>query len=250
MNDAPPPLYPQASHPYAQPAPAGPPPRKSGCAIGGVGCGLGCLLALGVMIALVVFGAIAAKNYFGKVVNEYTATEYVPLETPQATPEQVSSAVEKFDAFRAGMAAGGTPEPLTLTGEELNLILWNHPNFTDVAGKTNVSIEGDVLTSEVSISFDEFPLPEGFVGDALKGKYFNGEVSVKLGMAAGRPALYVDGLSVNGAAVPEAFLSGLRAQKLLEDASKNPEATAFFERIEDLRVEDGTLTIVPKAKIP
>jgi hypothetical protein len=250
MNDAPPPLFPQAPQPYAQPAPVAPPPRKSGCGLGGLGCGLGCLIAVAASVALVVFGVVAAKNYFGKMVNEYTATEYVPIAAPQASPEQVASAVEKFDSFSQGMAAGGSPVPLTLTGEELNLVLWNHPNFAAVAGKANVEIEGDVLTSEVSLNFDELPVPEGFVADALKGKFFNGEISLKLGMAAGQPTLYMEGLSVNGNAVPDAFMTGLKSQNLLKDAAKNPEATAFFERIEDLRVEDGKLIIVPKAKQP
>ncbi len=250
MNDAPPPLYSQAPQPYAQNSPVAPPPRKSGCGLGGIGCGLGCLLAVGVCVALVIFGVVAAKNYFGKMVEEYTATEYVPIETPQASPEQVASALEKFDSFSEGIGAGGSPVPLTLTGEELNLILWNHANFAAVAGKANAEIEGDVLTSEVSLNFDELPIPEGFFADALKGKFFNGEISLKLGMAAGRPALYMEGLSVNGNAVPDAFMTGMKTQNLLEDASKNPEATAFFDRIEDLRVEDGKLIIVPKAKQP
>lgn len=250
MNDAPPPLFPPAPQPYAQPAPVAPPPRKSGCGLGGLGCGLGCLIAVAACVALVVFGVVAAKNYFGKMVNEYTATEYVPIAAPQASPEQVASAVEKFDSFSEGMAAGGSPVPLTLTGEELNLILWNHPNFAPVAGKANVEIEGDVLTSEVSLNFDELPVPEGFLANALKGKFFNGEISLKLGMAAGRPALYMEGLSVNGSAVPDAFLSSIKSQNLLEEAAKNPEATAYFDRIEDMRVEDGKLIIVPKAKQP
>lgn len=250
MNDAPPPLYPQAPQPYAQNSPVAPPPRKSGCGLGGIGCGLGCLLAVGVCVALVIFGVVAAKNYFGKMVEEYTATEYVPIETPQASPEQVASALEKFDSFSEGIGAGGSPVPLTLTGEELNLILWNHPNFSPVAGKANVAIEGDVLRSQVSVKFDEMPLPEGFLADTLKGKFFNGEVSLKLGMAAGQPALYLEGLAVNGNTVPDAFLSGLKSQNLLQDAAKNPEATAFFDRIEDLRVEDGKLIIIPKATTP
>jgi hypothetical protein len=205
---------------------------------------------VGVCVALVIFGVVAAKNYFGKMVEEYTATEYVPIETPQASPEQVASALEKFDSFSEGIGAGGSPVPLTLTGEELNLILWNHANFAAVAGKANAEIEGDVLTSEVSLNFDELPIPEGFFADALKGKFFNGEISLKLGMAAGRPALYMEGLSVNGNAVPDAFMTGMKTQNLLEDASKNPEATAFFDRIEDLRIEDGKLFIIPKATTP
>jgi len=245
MNDAPPPLSPVSQQPQAQPTYT--PPRKSGCGWG-AGCGLGCLLAVGLCVALAVFGVVAAKNYFGKMVDQYTATEAVPVEAPQATPDEIAAALAKLDAFKNGMAAGGTPIPLELTGEELNLILWNHPSFSAVAGKANVAIAGEELTSKVSLDFGQFPLPEGFIADTLKGKFFNGEIGLKLGMAAGRPALYMENLSVNGNAVPEAFMSGLRAQNLLEDAANKPETAAFFDRIEDMRIEGGRLFIVPKAQ--
>jgi hypothetical protein len=247
MNETPPPLFQQ---PYAQAAPVPPPARKSGCGLGGLGCGLGCLIAVAACVALVIFGVVAVKNYFGGVINEYTSTEYVPLQPPQASEDLVSDALGKYDSFREGMTSGGQPEPLALTGDELNLILWNHPNFAPLAGKANVAIEGDALRSQVSLNFDELPVPEGFLADALKGKFFNGEITVKMGMNAGRPALYLEGLSVNGNPVPEAFLSGMRAQNLLEDASKNPEAMALFDQIGDLRLEEGRLIIVPKPAQP
>src|SRR5690606_352161 len=94
---------------------------------------------------------------------------------------------------------------------------------------------------------DDLPLPRGAIADMLKGKYFNGEVEVKMGMVAGRPALYLESLSVNGSPVPEMFMSGLRSQNLLEEALKNPEARAAFDKIEEIRVEGGRLVVVPKA---
>lgn|GEM_PF-1037839 len=248
MNDAPPPLHLEAPQLHVPQTPVSPPLRKSGCGLGGgLGCGLGCLIAVAACIALVVFGIVAAKNYFQKLVNEYTATEYVPIAAPQASPGQVAAALEKFDFYSAGMAEGGSPVTLTLTGKELNLILWNHPDFTPVAGKVNVAIEGDVLSGEVSVNFDEIPIPGGFFAKAFQGKFFNGEVSVKGGMEAGFPVLYLEALTVNGKEIPEAFLAGAKSQNLLEEAAKSPEALAFFERIEDLRIEDGQLIIVPKA---
>lgn len=246
MNDLPPPLHPEAPHLHAPQAPVTPPPRKSGCGLGGLGCGLGCLIAVAACVALVVFGVVAAKNYFQKMVNDYTATEYVPIAAPEASPGKVASALEKLDSYSTGMAGGGSPVTLTLTGEELNLILWNHPDFTPVAGMINVAIEGDVLSSEVSLNFDELPMPKGFFASALQGKFFNGEISLKGGMEAGYPALYLEALTVNGKEVPDAFLARVKPQNLLQEAAKSPELSAFFESIEDLRIEDGLLIIVPK----
>ena len=245
MNDAPPPLFPPSSQqPQAQP-PYQAPPQKSGCGKG-LGCGLGCLVVVGLCIAGLVVGGIALKSWFEKSVDQFTATEYVPVEAPVASPDEVTAAIGKLDGFNEGMAAGGSPVPLSLTGEELNLIVWNHPAFSALSGKANVGIEGDQLHSQVSIDFDALGLPENFVTRKLAGKFFNGEVGLKLGIAAGRPALYLESLGVNGTAVPEAFMTGMRTQNLMDEALKNPDSAAFFDRIEDMRIEGGQLIIVPK----
>jgi len=247
MNDAPPPLFPpSAQPPQAQQPYQAPPPPKRGCGKG-LGCGLGCLVVVVLCVVGLVFAGIAGKKWVEGKLDEYTSTESVPLEAPQAAPDEVAAAVTKFDEFKNGMDAGGTPVPLTLTGEELNLIIWNHPSFSALAGKANVEINDDQLNSRVSVNFGDLPLPEGgFFDKNLDGKFFNGEVALKLGMAAGRPGLHMENLSVNGVAIPEAFMTGLRAHNLLEEAAKNPEATAFLDRIEDMRIEGGQLIVVPK----
>lgn len=250
MNDAPPPLHPASPQPYYSPQPQPayqPPPRKSGCGLAGFGCGFGCLLVVILSVVAVIGLGIAGKKWVETKIDEYTSYEGKPVEAPQATPEQIATAISKAEAFRDGMAEGGTPAPLELTGEELNLILWNDPEFSQLAGKAEVGIEGDRLHANISIPIDDLPLPEGALADMLKGKYFNGEVGVKMGMASGQPALYLDSLSVNGTPVPEMFMSGLRSQNLLEEALKNPDASASFDRIEDIRVEGGRLIIIPKA---
>ncbi len=248
MNDAPPPLHPASPQPYYSPQPQPayqPPPRKSGCSCTGLGCGFGCLLAVVLCVAAVIGLGIAGKKWVESKVDQYTSYESVPVEAPQATPEQIATAVSKIEAFRNGME-GGTPVPLDLTGEELNLVLWNHPEFSQLAGKAEVGIEDDRLRAKISVPIDELPLPEGAIADMLKGKYFNGEIGVRMGMVSGQPALYLDSLSVNGTPVPEMFMSGLRSQNLLEEALKNPEASASFDRIEDIRVEGGRLVVIPK----
>lgn len=249
MNDAPPPLHPAAPQPYYHPQPQPtyqPPPRKSGCGCAGAGCGVGCLVAVIAGIVCLVALGIAGKKWLETTINEYTSYEAQPVVAPQATPEQIAAALAKAQAFRNGMDGGGDPVPLVLTGEELNLVLWNDPEFSQLAGKAEVGIEEDQLHAKVSIPLDDLPLPKGGIADMLKGKYFNGELGVRIGMESGQPALYLDNLAVNGAPVPEMFMSGLRSQNLLEEALKNPEGRAIFDRIEDIRVEGGRLTIIPK----
>jgi hypothetical protein len=245
MNDAPPPLY-SAPSPGQVVYQTAPPPRRSGCGWG-AGCGIGCLLAVVAFFVIVIVAVVGVMKWVESTVNTYTASSAVPVEAPLASPAQIDAAAEKFNSFAVGMNGGGQPVPLRLTGEELNLLLWNHPAFEAVAGKAKVAIEGDQLRSQVSISFNDLNLPEGIATDLLKDKYFNGDVSLKLGMAAGRPSLYLENLSVNGTTIPEMFMSEVRSQNLLEEAMKNPDAMKLFEGIEEIRIENGELLIVPKA---
>jgi len=245
MNDAPPPLY-SAPSPQQGGYQTVPPPRRSGCGWG-AGCGIGCLLAVVACVVIVIVAVVGMMKWVESTVNTYTASAAVPVKAPVAPPAQIDAATEKFNAFAVGMNGGGQPVPLRLTGEELNLLLWNHPAFEAAAGKANVAIEGDQLRSQVSISFNDLNLPEGIATDLLKDKYFNGDVSLKLGMAAGRPSLYLENLSVNGTAIPEMFMSEMRNQNLLEEAMKNPDAAKLFEGIEEIRIENGELLIVPKS---
>ncbi len=245
MNDAPPPLPPSPQQPYQQ-APYQAPPasgKKSG-----LGCVMGCLIALIACVALIIVAVVGVKNYVSGMVEKYTSVQSVPVEAPQASPEAIAAASAKYDAFQAGLKEGGTPVPLALTAEEINLLLFNHPQFAQSSGMLRVDIADDKLRSQVSVDFDSLPLPEGFFKKTLGGKFFNGEVGVSLGMVAGRPAIYIEDLAVNGAPVPAPFMEGFRSQNLLDEMKKNdPSATTFFDKLEDMKIENGQLILVPKA---
>lgn len=246
MSDVPPPLTP-SQPPYQAPAQPAPQPKSGGGKCAGLGCGLGCLIAVVACVVLMVALFIGGKKYVSGLIEDYTASQAVPVEAPQASPEAIASAKSEFDAFQAGLQQGGNPVPLALTAEEINLILFNHPQFAQMAGMARVDIVDDKLRSQVSIDFDTLPIPEGFFKKALGGKFFNGEVGLSIGMVAGRPAIYVEDLSVNGAPVPAPFMEGFRSQNLLEEMKKNnPSSTTFFDKLEDMRIENGELILVPK----
>ncbi len=252
MNDAPPPLTPQPSpNPYQDPQyqpqtqPAAP---KSGS--GGkwlFGCGCGCL---GLILVLVIGGYFAYGKFqtmATDLIGGYTATEAVKVEIPPLSQAEIDQSVAKFSAFQAGMAAGATPVPLVLSGQDINALIQHHPSFKALADRASVTLEDSTIRSQVSVNLDELDIPVPFIADAVKGKYFNGVATFAVGMSAGRPALYIDGLEVNGAAIPSQFMTEFSKKNLFEDAVKDPEFSAMIDKIEDIRIENGELTIVPKS---
>lgn len=240
MSDTPPPLTPNPS------ADAAPPPSSGGGKKVAVGCGLGCLVLviLGIVAAVLIWGA-TKKAIEGGIAN-FTADQPVMIEPPQAAPDQVQDAISRFDAFKAAMEKGETPAPLELSDQDINVLIYNHPDFGWMEGKGRVDIEGDKLTSKVSVNLDELEIPVKFLADAVKGRYFNGEVTISLAMAAGRPTAFVEELVVNGQNPPEEFMAGIRQENLFKEAQSDPEMQKFFERISDLKIENDKLTIVPK----
>lgn len=246
MNDTPPPLQPQAN----QPASPTPPASSGSGKKWGIGCGIGCLALVVVSIILVVVGMNYGKKMLAGLAGEYTSATPVEIVAPNLAPEVVDDAIQRLDAFTDAMSGEGTPEPLVLTSDDVNAIIGNHPSFEAVADSIVVAMAADQLTSQVSLNLDDMNIPVPFIAEAIEGKYFNGEVTLSLDTVAGRPAMFIEGLSVDGVALPSQFMSGLSSENLLKDAQTNPNMKALFDRIEELKIEDGQLKITPRAAAP
>lgn len=248
MSDSPPPLTP--SQPYPQPQYATPPAKSGG---GGwvVGCGLGCLVAVIACAAIAFFGYKVITTKLSETIANYTSSEFVPIEAPVVTQTEINDTLARFDALAASVAEnGGLTEPLILTAQEINTLLFHHPQFAPVAGMAAVSIADDKLSSEISLNLDALPLPEGPIKTALAGRYVNGVGTFSLGIVAGRPALYLEDFQVNGFAPPAEVLSQLKTQNILKNAGNDPELSKALEKISDIRIEGDKLIITPKVAAP
>jgi len=251
MNDAPPPLTPSSPNPYQPRQYQQAPPAGSSDSGSGkkwlFGCGCGCLGLILILSIGVYFAYTKIQEFAATAIAEYTATEPVAVEIPQLTPAQIEESMAKFSAFQAGFADGAEPVPLLLSGQDINALIQSHPTFKALADRASVTVEEDRLRSQVSLSLEELDIPIPFIAEAVKGRYFNGIATFSVGMTAGRPALYIEGLEVNDAAIPPEFMSEISKQNFLEDAGKDPEFAKLIEMIEDIRIENGELRIVPKA---
>lgn len=247
MSDTPPPLTP--SQPYQQP-PYSATPAKSGGGGWLAGCGLGCLVAVIACAVIGFFGYKVISQKLGETIANFTSTEFVPIEAPAVTQAEINETLARFEDLAASVAAnGGLTEPLILTGQEINTLLFHHPQFAKVAGMAAVTIANDKLTSEVSVKLDDLPLPAGPIKTALAGRFLNGVGTFSLGIVAGRPALYMEDFQVNGFVPPAEILAQLKTQNMLENAGNDPELSKALEKISDIRIEGDKLIITPKVAV-
>jgi hypothetical protein len=193
------------------------------------------------------FVVTGIKNKVVDAAAAYTSEAPVEIVEPTTPQEEVTDAITRFDAFSAAMSAGETPETLVLSESDINALIFNHPMFKPAAGKGIVTIQDNKLTSTISLDLDEINIPVPFIADAVKGRYFNGVATLSVAMAAGRPALYIEELRFNGAPLPREIMEGFRTQNFLEDFQNDPSMKAFFDRIEDIKIEYDKLNVIPKS---
>ena len=80
----------------------------------------------------------------------------------------------------------------------------------------------------------------------FKGRYLNGEATIRFALPPGELEVYLVDLKGPTGALPEPAMQEFRKQNLMQDARTDPNFERMFEALEELKVEDGKLWIVPK----
>lgn len=234
------------AHPPIPPLPPDidylPPQPSDGMSPGakwGIGCSLGCLLLALVVGGLGIFGVIKAKQWGTAMLDQYTADAPLAFEAPVASPETVAALLERFDAFSAAMREGAEAEPLVLSGDEINLLIHHHPDWQELAGHVSVAIEDDQLTGTLSIPLDP-------IGGFLAGRFLNGKATLRLALSGESLEAYIEEIEVANQTLPETITRELKGKNLFEDAATDPEFRVTMGALDELRVAEGRLFIVPK----
>ncbi|MCP5541295.1 MAG: hypothetical protein H7A53_08720 [Akkermansiaceae bacterium] len=239
--DIPPPL--EYTAPQA-PVSAGPPPKQGRSGGGGclAGCGTGCLISIIVLVLIV--GGLVWMGYkaVSRAVDEYTSEQPIVFVEPEADPQTIQSLVSQFDVFRTALAQGKEAPPLTLTGRDINLLMYHHPDWAPLAGKANVDIVEDRMTAKVSV-----PLHEIFPIALVKGRYLNGEATMRLGLSEGVIAAYFDDLKIGDNPLPGEVMDQIRNENLFKDANSDPEFRKILSSLAEIRIESGRLILMPKS---
>ncbi len=219
------------------------PPRQRGCFF------YGCIIASILMVMVLVL--IGAATYFvfrglHQLAEQYTTTAPRELPKVDVPPNQRESLKKRAEEFSKAVEEGKAVEPLVLTGDDLNVLIEEEPQLSQIKGHVYLKIEGDELKGQVSIPLEKFSQVPGF--GMLKGRYLDGEADIKASLNSGVLIITLDSIEVNGKRVPEEAMTNIRQENLAKDAYKNPKQAAILHKLESLEIKDGKMTIKVKAK--
>jgi len=201
----------------------------------------GCITGL-VLLVLVLGALMVGLHYVKKMINQYTDTKPMELPTLQMSQGEMDKVKQRFEAFQKAVREQRPTPPLELTADDINALIASGPDRQALKGKFYVSLEGDQLKGEVSM-----PLPE--VGLSMfKGRYLNGSATFNLSFTNGALSVSPQTINVKGKPLPEMYMQQIRTENLAAKFATEPGAAAVLQGIEDIKVKEGKLVVVPKEK--
>jgi len=212
-----------------------PPKRRRGCFF------YGCITSL-VLLALAVGALLLGWHLVKKAVYRYTDSKPMELPTVRMSRQEISKLRQRFEAFQAAVREERPVLPLTLTADDINALIVHGPPQQGLQGKVYVSVEGDKLRGQISVPLEEVGL------GMFKGRYLNGQGTFKLALHNGALFVTAQSITVKGRPLPEPFMQNIRKENLATKLSDEPRAAAVLQGLEDIRVGDGKLVLVPKEK--
>ena len=213
------------------------PPQKPrrGCLFYGCLSGTVCLLAI--LIAFLL-GLYQLK----RMLNFYTDSQPVSLPTVQMPAAQMELLKQRIENFQDAVRNGRPTEPLSLSSDDINALIASDPNLARAKGRVYVTIDGNRLKGQVSLALADLGLP------IFRGRYLNASGVFALSLHKGDLLVTADSLVVKGKPLPGVYMDKIHSQNLAANLSDNPRASVALNHLQDIRVQDGKLILVPKVE--
>ncbi len=210
-----------------------PPKARRGCFF------YGCITSV-VLLLLVIGALLIGLHLVKKMVNRYTDTQPMALPTVHLPQAEVANLKQRVEAFQDAVRNQRPTQPLTLAADEINALIANGAGEQSLQGKCYVSLEGEQLKGQVSVPLEQVGLR------MFKGRYLNGSATFNLAFRNGALFVSAQTIDVKGKPLPEAYMQKIRGENLAAELANKPEAAAVLRGLEDIRISDGRLVVVPK----
>jgi hypothetical protein len=226
----PPPLPPQASPPQA-------PQNKRGCLF--YGC-----ITLAVVVLLAGIGTWVAVRYAmktaGGLIDQYTSTNAIPIESVSISQSDLKSLQDRLTSFSEALEGRPGSRELVLNAHEINALIQNAPEYAELKNKLFIMIEDDEIKGKLSMPLDNLgPLK-------LKGRYLNGIATLQVDLENGALDVKLKDVRVGDNQLPAPILSELKKANFSQEFQKDPEARRTIEKLESIKVKNGTVVIRAK----
>ena len=213
---------------------------------------LGCFAkgCLTVVLVGIILGVMCGGFgwYFARDLAPYLSQQPAQIRVYPATEAEYQTVEAKISAFMQTVS-GGHHANLTLSADELNILVARDPQFSSWRGKAYLVVAKDQIAAETNTLLNE-QAPE------FQRVYFHGRVVFEASFSSGDFTVVLRRLEpLNGGPTPPMVTWALSQPNFSSNFSegfnesfrdtvrKNPGAAAFFDRLRTIIVKDNQLVI-------
>jgi hypothetical protein len=208
----------------------------------------GCLIAIVILAIVIGFIFFMLRRGVTWIVDEFTTTTPIAVPTVMVDGAVVSGASSRFRAFLEQVEGKQVPTPLSLSAQELNMLVATEPSLAPLRGKIFFEFTGD----EAALTFN-FPLAAAtevfpglnWLGADIASRFVNGTARGVFSLSGDEVGIDLRKLTLNGKDVDESglaqFNSAARQSRVIK--SDKPEVKEFLATVGEARIQNGTLII-------
>jgi type VI protein secretion system component VasK len=188
------------------------------------------------LVAMIVTLVVAAAIYWNHLVKTYATTTAQPLPKVEITTDAVQTFQTRLAAFQAAMDSDKRPEPLAITGGDLNAFMGSMPPFKD---KLFVEITNNILQCRFVVPLDKTKNKQ------LKDKFINGRILFRLTFQDGYAVLSPAKIFANNTPIPWWLFKRIARENFLQKLYDNTPAMEFFQNVQSIDIQNNTILIHP-----
>ncbi len=195
---------------------------------------IGAFSVAAIAMVIMIAAAIIVPPIVQSTVDRYTATQPMKITHETLPAIEQDELDDRVENFADAIEHGETPEPLILTGNDLNALLQKLWEDEELPGEMALRIEDGRLLSDLSI-----PLKPGMsigpFSPDVTGRYLNGTVTLRVALDGNTLTADIERFVINDKTLPGWIVDAVEREylqtKLLENADLR-EFTAKLARIQ------------------
>lgn len=169
----------------------------------------------------------------------YTGREPIPIPQYQGTKIQAERVKERIRLFEDALDKNLAAE-VSFTGDELNTIINEYPEFGRYKKNIHLFIEEDFIKGKVNFTPDMFYSLTPWIN---KGLWLNGVGTFDVSIEKGEFHVHMERLELEKRPLPEFFMIQIREENLAAQMPIGPKRKRRLSKIQNIEVKNGKVYI-------
>jgi hypothetical protein len=207
--------------------------------------GRGCLfytgIALGLSVVVLIIASYLGYRWAKSEIDQFTDNQPMPVPTVQMPQAELDALRTRIKNFAEAVEQNQPTDPLAFTADEANALIAATPELVTVRGHLHFDFQGSNVLAQFSVPAEDLGLRP------LKGRYVNASGTFRVALTNGLLNVNAQSLSAKGAPFADTFLNRIKPQNFAYKLDQDPQAKSVLGKLEDVRVADDKLILVPKS---